>query len=339
MTYLHVLWVDGPALRRIAQDFPATSRSLRMWTLFNGLRDYLLDNLSKASEEERAAAKEWCKSRKAELETPVEKLRRGVRTIKMLNKLGGEGGPFGSEEEQKKRDEQKGKHGRKRRDADTLPELHSSITHRFDAVERSVVGLSTRLDRSVNDLKQRMDTSMGKVDAILGAMGLEVPPASPKPAGVPPPHVDGGASRLEASAAAVAAAGAAAAAANRPRTAAAAVGLACLHRAAAVVRRRRRPHRRRRRRPDAPAAAAPAPHGTSLPSRRCSRVCADSQIDAFNGVLARNSPWNFAIRSPTRPIWSSGGRKVVWKCHVPAFWPKPEPGTTTMPVFSRRCIA
>ena len=35
----------------------------------------------------------------------------------------------------------------------------------------------------MNDLKQRMDTSMGKVDAILGAMGLEVPPASPKPAG------------------------------------------------------------------------------------------------------------------------------------------------------------
>ena len=125
----------------------------------------LLDNLSKASEEERAAAKEWCRSRAKE--TPVEKLRRGVRTIKMLNKLGGEGGPFGSEEEQKKRDEQKGKHGRKRRDADTLPELHSSISHRFDAVERSVVGLSTRLDRSVNDLKQRMDTSMGKVDGSL----------------------------------------------------------------------------------------------------------------------------------------------------------------------------
>ena len=49
-----------------------------MWTLFNGLRDYLLDNLSKASEEERQAAKEWCRSRPKL--TPLDKMRAAKRT-------------------------------------------------------------------------------------------------------------------------------------------------------------------------------------------------------------------------------------------------------------------
>ena len=55
--------------------------------------------------------------------------------------------------------------------------------------------------------------------------------------------------------------------------------------------------------------------------------------------LAMNALWNLPIRSTTASISSSGGRNVVRKCHVPATWPKPEPGTTTMPVSSRSASA
>ena len=48
--------------------------------------------------------------------------------------------------------------------------------------------------------------------------------------------------------------------------------------------------------------------------------------------LARKASWKPARRLVTAVIWSSGGRKVVRKCQVPFFWPKPEPGTTTRPV-------
>jgi hypothetical protein len=44
--------------------------------------------------------------------------------------------------------------------------------------------------------------------------------------------------------------------------------------------------------------------------------------------LAMNLAWKAAIFSHTALILSSGGRKVVLKCHVPSFCPKPLPGTT-----------
>ena len=44
--------------------------------------------------------------------------------------------------------------------------------------------------------------------------------------------------------------------------------------------------------------------------------------------------WKPARRSVTASIWSSCGRKVVRKCHVPSSCPKPEPGTTQIPVAS-----
>eukprot|EP01139_Manchomonas_bermudensis_P001270 Amastigsp_a1627_136.p3 type:complete len:106 gc:universal Amastigsp_a1627_136:1586-1269(-) len=47
------------------------------------------------------------------------------------------------------------------------------------------------------------------------------------------------------------------------------------------------------------------------------------------------SAWKAAMRSTTDSIFDSGGRNVVRKCHVPSAWPKPEPGTTQTPVFSR----
>ena len=58
-TYLHVLWIDGSALRSCAKDFPEDARSMRTWTLWAGLKEYLLDNLRNASAQERREAKAW----------------------------------------------------------------------------------------------------------------------------------------------------------------------------------------------------------------------------------------------------------------------------------------
>ena len=38
-------------------------------------------------------------------------------------------------------------------------------------------------------------------------------------------------------------------------------------------------------------------------------------------------------------IFSVGGRMVVWKWAVSSAWPKPDPGTTQMPVCSSRAMA
>eukprot|EP00964_Phaeocystis_antarctica_P131681 scaffold95643_cov58-Phaeocystis_antarctica.AAC.4 len=58
-TYLHVLWIDGKKLRMCAKDYPDDARSMRTWTLWSGLKEYLLDNLRHASAQERRDAKEW----------------------------------------------------------------------------------------------------------------------------------------------------------------------------------------------------------------------------------------------------------------------------------------
>ena len=56
ITYLHLLAIDGPTLKALAEDFPASRRSLRLWTLYNGLKEYMLELLRHASDEERQAA-------------------------------------------------------------------------------------------------------------------------------------------------------------------------------------------------------------------------------------------------------------------------------------------
>ena len=88
-TYLHVLWIDGKKLRRIAKDFPADARSMRTWTLWKGLKEYLLDNLRKASEEERRAAKQWVQEQQPQQKRSFRDLWQGsTRKIIFANRWG-----------------------------------------------------------------------------------------------------------------------------------------------------------------------------------------------------------------------------------------------------------
>jgi potassium voltage-gated channel Eag-related subfamily H protein 7 len=59
LDYVHVLHVDGKTLRSLAQDFPESLRTLRMWTMINGIKEYMLHVLRTATDEERRAAAEW----------------------------------------------------------------------------------------------------------------------------------------------------------------------------------------------------------------------------------------------------------------------------------------
>jgi hypothetical protein len=59
LDYVHVLHVDGKTLRSLAQDFPESLRTLRMWTMINGIKEYMLHVLRTATNEERRAAKMW----------------------------------------------------------------------------------------------------------------------------------------------------------------------------------------------------------------------------------------------------------------------------------------
>ena len=52
-----------------------------------------------------------------------------------------------------------------------------------------------------------------------------------------------------------------------------------------------------------------------------------------------NAAWKALMRAMTVSMSLSGGRNVVRKCHVSFFCPKPEPGTTTIPVASSNASA
>ena len=51
--------VDGHTLRRIANDFPETRRALRLWTMINGMKEYMLHVLRTTPDGERQVAKQW----------------------------------------------------------------------------------------------------------------------------------------------------------------------------------------------------------------------------------------------------------------------------------------
>ena len=61
ISYLHVLYVDGPTLNRLAEHFPKSKWAMRKWTIITGMREYLLGELRHASDHTRVEAKNWIK--------------------------------------------------------------------------------------------------------------------------------------------------------------------------------------------------------------------------------------------------------------------------------------
>ena len=79
-------------MRKIAVEYPADASSMRTWTLWMGLKEYLLDNLRNATEAERRAAKAWVRSQTAKRTGESSGYRRGREPLAAIEGRGGEGG-------------------------------------------------------------------------------------------------------------------------------------------------------------------------------------------------------------------------------------------------------
>eukprot|EP00908_Phaeocystis_cordata_P025504 Transcript_7956.p1 GENE.Transcript_7956~~Transcript_7956.p1 ORF type:complete len:680 (-),score=124.39 Transcript_7956:256-2295(-) len=130
-TYLHVVWIDGPKLREIAADFPDTQHSMRVWTLYNGIKEFLLQNLRNASDEERQRAKEWVKEQNAA--APPSIMSHGN---KQLSWQQAKARSAGLERMHLTKKEKIIGHK-----VTTIERLHDAISDRFDALERRMAAL------------------------------------------------------------------------------------------------------------------------------------------------------------------------------------------------------
>ena len=124
----HVVWIDGPKLREIAADFPETQHSMRVWTLYNGIKEFLLQNLRNASDEERQRAKEWVKEQNAA--APPSIMSHGK---KQLSWQQAKARSVGLERMHLTKKEKMIGHK-----VTTIERLHDVISDRFDALERRV---------------------------------------------------------------------------------------------------------------------------------------------------------------------------------------------------------
>ena len=152
-TYLHVMWIDGEKLRSIARDFPASRRSMRQWTFFIGLKEYMLDNLRNASAAERAEARAYLEQRRSAA-TPAQVFQRAVRRLTLGRRV----------------------FARKRVEATTVAGLHAAIDTRFDGLAAAVRAIEKRLDGGV----------------VAAAPGVGSAAATPATPATPPAHDDAG---------------------------------------------------------------------------------------------------------------------------------------------------
>ena len=160
-TYLHCLWIDGPTIRACAEGFPKTQLALRKWTLFNGLREYMFDQLRKASDADRKAARQWVESRKAR---PLDLLRKVGRKAILLSKL--TGGKAGAKAE---------------RTATTIGDLHRALDKRFAELYTNFGKRFDAVGAAVSAVEERQARAAARVDELAKAMRTGEPPAAADP--------------------------------------------------------------------------------------------------------------------------------------------------------------
>jgi len=153
-----VVWIDGPALRLIAEDFPEVRRSMRKWTLYNSMKQFLLENLHEASPEEREEARAWVKEQRvieaqrakqrAEEQRAAEQLnieqRKSLGSRKMSWKSAASAAVMVKTRRVPVRLTIKEKQiGHK---VTTIERLHDTLTDRFDSLAETIKALERRLD-------------------------------------------------------------------------------------------------------------------------------------------------------------------------------------------------
>ena len=117
ISYLHVLYVDGPTLTRLAKHFPKSRWAMRKWTIITGVREYLLGELRHASDKDRNAARDWIKEEQESKKQQRIGLWKSIgRKQVLLNSF------------KRPKEPKAPPHAR------TVPDLHAAMNKRLDAI-------------------------------------------------------------------------------------------------------------------------------------------------------------------------------------------------------------
>jgi len=136
ISYLHVLYVDGPTLTRLSEHFPKSRWAMRKWTIITGVREYLLGELRHANDRTRTEAKNWIKEE--EKKRKMSLLFKGVIRKAVAQ----------------------AKNPPPPKHAETVPDLHAAMNKRLDAIVAALEQQSmaaTAQERKIAAIQQALE--------------------------------------------------------------------------------------------------------------------------------------------------------------------------------------
>ena len=148
ISYLHVLYVDGPTLTRLSEHFPKSRWAMRKWTIITGVREYLLGELRHANDRTRIEAKNWIKEE--------EKKKRSQKMALMFQ------GVIRKAVAQAKKNPPTPKH------AETISDLHAAINKRLDAIVAVLEQQSIAQERNIAAIQQALEPLLPSTSPVKG---------------------------------------------------------------------------------------------------------------------------------------------------------------------------
>ena len=136
ISYLHVLYVDGPTLTRLSEHFPKSRWAMRKWTIITGVREYLLGELRHANDRTRIEAKNWIREE--------EKKKRSQKMALMFQGV-------------IRKAVAQAKNPPTPKHAETISDLHAAINKRLDAVVAVIEQQSIAQERKIAAIQQALE--------------------------------------------------------------------------------------------------------------------------------------------------------------------------------------
>ena len=136
ISYLHVLYVDGPTLTRLSEHFPKSRWAMRKWTIITGVREYLLGELRHANDRTRIEAKNWIKEE--------EKKKRSQKMALMFQGV-------------IRKAVAQAKNPPTPKHAETISDLHAAINKRLDAIVAVLEQQSIAQERKIAAIQQALE--------------------------------------------------------------------------------------------------------------------------------------------------------------------------------------
>ena len=144
ISYLHVLYVDGPTLTRLSEHFPKSRWAMRKWTIITGMREYLLGELRHANDRTRTEAKNWIKEE--EKKRKMSLLFKGVIRKAVAQ----------------------AKNPPTPKHAETISDLHAAINKRLDAIVAVLEQQSIAQERKIAAIQQALEPLLPSTSPVKG---------------------------------------------------------------------------------------------------------------------------------------------------------------------------